>query len=116
MEMKRVDSSHHLCCAVLPMKTNECLLPVVKRSWLSARGLDSDNEGKAAGGCEAGGTVVAAGEDWVRTSGWWAKIRAGTLVGSSWTPDLRITCLCGSQHRGETKKKFKIFFFVVVVD
>lgn len=52
------------------MKTNECLLPVVKRSWLSARGLDSDNEGKVAGGCEAGGTVVDAGEDWVRTSGW----------------------------------------------
>lgn len=105
MEMKRVDSSHHLCSVFLLMKTNECLLPVVKRSWLSARGLDSDSEGKAAGGCEAGGTVVAAGEDWVRTSGWWAKISAGTLVGSSWTPDLRITCLCGSQHRGEMKKK-----------
>lgn len=47
-----------------------CYLPVVKRSWVSARGLDSDMEGKGADGCEAGDREVEAGEDWVRTRGW----------------------------------------------
>lgn len=54
----------------LLVRTNECFLPVVKRSWLSAKGLDRDNDGKAAGGWEEGGTVVDAGDDWVRPSGW----------------------------------------------
>lgn len=88
-------------------KTNKCFLPVVKRSWLSAKGLDRDNEGKAAGGWDEGGTVVEAGEDWVRTRGWWAKTSAGTLVGSSWTPDLRINCLCGSHHKERWKRSLK---------
>lgn len=44
--------------------------PVVKRSWVSAKGLDSDMEGIVVGGCGAGGREVEAGEDWVRTRGW----------------------------------------------
>lgn len=59
-----------VCSVFLLMETNECFLPVVKRRWPSARGLDRDSEGRVAGGWEEGGTVVDAGEDWVRTSGW----------------------------------------------
>ena len=73
--------------------------PVVKRSWTSAAGLDSDREGME----EAwGGREVEAGEDRVRDRGWWDHIGKGKLRESRWEPGLRITCRCGSQRTGNT--------------
>lgn len=85
--------------------------PVVKRSWVSAKGLASDMEGIVLAECRAGGREVEAGEDWVRTRGWWGQIMAGALGGSSWRPDLRITCLWelwGRGWRGEKRRKGQI--------
>lgn len=50
--------------------TKKCPSPVVKRSWTSAAGLESEREGMVVGGCGGGGREVEAGEDWVRTRGW----------------------------------------------
>lgn len=43
--------------------------PVVKRSWVSAAGLDNDRDGMVVAGC-GGGSEVEAGEDRVRIRGW----------------------------------------------
>lgn len=78
----------------------KCPPPVVKCSWTSAAGLDRDREGIVVGGWGGGGREVEAGEDWVRTNGWWGQMRAGPRVGSNGRPCLRITCLCGYQGSG----------------
>lgn len=84
--------------------TRRCHSPVVKRSWVSATGLDNDRDGMEVAG-RGGGSEVEAGEDRVRTRGWWGQTRAGIVRGSSWRPALRIMCLCCSQGRTAKKKQ-----------
>lgn len=101
-----INCNKNICNRIMSFffKSKKSHTPVVKRSWMSVAGLDSDSEGIVEGRCEGGGSVVEAGEDWVRATGGWGQIRAGTARGSSWCPGLRITCLCVS-HNGEWREE-----------